>query len=91
MKTFYPESCGARAELVRSVPFIGNAALVFLNALGMAHGASIPRDATQATRYAYQFYIGPPKPDFARLIRQMPADRQAACGAGMSSERNDGY
>lgn len=91
MKTFYPESCGARAELVRSVPFVGNAALIFLNALGMAHGASIPRDATQATRYAYQFYIGPPKHDFARLVRQIPADQQAAFGGGVIAEGDDGY
>jgi hypothetical protein len=91
MKTFYPESCGARAEHARSVPFIGNAALVFMNAPGMAHGAGIPRDATQATRYAYQFYIGPPKDDFNRLIRRLPAAQQAACGAGATVEGDEGY
>ena len=56
MKTFYPESLGASARHVRSVPFVGNAALIFMNAPGMAHGASIPRDATyqakgRLTRY----------------------------------------
>src|SRR5688572_1966999 len=79
MKTFYPESCGASAELARSVPFVGNAALIFMNAPGMAHGASIPRDATQATRYAYQFYVGPPKDEYGRLIRRISPAQQAAC------------
>ena len=91
MKTFYPESCGGRAEHARSVPFVGNAALIFMNAPGMAHGASIPRDATQATRYAYQFYVGPPKDDFGRLIRQMPTAQQMACGVGGAAEGDDGY
>ena len=78
MKTFYPESYGARAELARSIPFVGNTALVFLNVPGMAHGAAFPRDATQTERYAYQFYIGPPEPDLARLVLQMPIDERAA-------------
>lgn len=91
MKTFYPESLGGRAELARSVPFIGNAALIFLNAPGMAHGASIPADATQATRYAYQFYIGPPKSDLARLVLRMPVDQQAAGGKGVAAAADDGY
>ena len=52
-KTYYPEDHGARAELVRSVPFVGNAALIFMNVPGMAHGAGIPRDALQSERYAY--------------------------------------
>lgn len=91
MKTFYPESVGGRAELARSVPFVGNAALVFLNAPGMAHGANIPADATQAIRYAYQFYIGPPKSDIARLVLRMPADQQAAWTKGMAAAAGDGY
>jgi hypothetical protein len=91
MKTFYPESCGGRAEHARSVPFVGNAALVFMNAPGMAHGASIPRDATQATRYAYQFYIGPPKDDFGRLIRRLPVSQQAEVGAAAAPELDEGY
>ena len=90
MKTFYPESCGASAEHARSVPFVGNAALIFMNAPGMAHGASIPRDATQATRYAYQFYIGPPKDEYGRLVRQLAPAQQAACGA-VTSESEEGY
>lgn len=91
MKTFYPESCGASAELVRSVPFVGNSALIFLNAPGMAHGASIPRDATQATRYAYQFYIGPPKDEYGRLIRRMTPAQQAACGAAAAADGEEHY
>jgi hypothetical protein len=91
MKTFYPESCGAIAKHMRSVPFVGNAALIFMNAPGMAHGASIPRDATQATRYAYQFYIGPPKDDYGRLIRRMSPAQQAACGAAGAAESEEGY
>lgn len=78
MKTFYPESYGARVDLARSIPFIGNTALVFLNVPGMAHGAAFPREATQMERYAYQFYIGPPEPDLARLVLQMPIDERAA-------------
>jgi hypothetical protein len=77
MKTFYPESCGARAEPVKSVPFIGNSALVFLNVPGMAHAAAIPRKTQQRERYAYQFYIGPPEPDLAQLVLQMPPAQQA--------------
>ena len=91
MKTFYPESCGAIAKHVRAVPFVGNAALIFMNAPGMAHGASIPRDATQATRYAYQFYIGPPKDDYGRLIRRMTPAQQAAYGAAGAAESEEGY
>ena len=91
MKTFYPESCGAIAEHVRAVPFVGNAALIFMNAPGMAHGASIPRDATQATRYAYQFYVGPPKDEYGRLIRRMTPAQQAAYGAAGTAETEEGY
>lgn len=91
MKTFYPESFGGRAELARSVAFVGNAALVFMNTPGMAHGASIPPDATQATRYAYQFYVGPPKSELARLVLQMPVDRQAAWRKNMAAAADAGY
>lgn len=73
-KTYYPQDHGARAELARSVPFVGNSALIFMNVPGMAHGASIPSDATQLERYAYQFYVGPPKADVRLLARQMPVD-----------------
>lgn len=91
MKTFYPESVGGRAKLARSVPFVGNTALIFLNVPGMAHGAHIPPDATQATRYAYQFYIGPPKSDLAHLVLRMPVDQQAAWGKGMAAAADEGY
>lgn len=77
-KTYYPEAHGGRAELVRSVPFIGNTALIFMNVPGMAHGASIPPDAAQAERYAYQFYVGPAKSDLVRMVRRMPPERAAS-------------
>lgn len=87
MKTFYPESHGARVDLARSIPFMGNTALVFLNVPGMAHGAAFPRDATQTERYAYQFYIGPPEPDLARLVLQMPiAERAAWAGVNLPAD-----
>jgi hypothetical protein len=74
-KTYYPEDHGARAELARSVPFVGNTALIFMNVPGMAHGASIPPDAPQSERYAYQFYVGPPKSEIAQLVRHLPPER----------------
>ncbi|NOT24841.1 MAG: hypothetical protein HOP16_01955 [Acidobacteria bacterium] len=73
-KTYYPDDHGARTELARSVPFVGNSALIFMNVPGMAHGAGIPPDATQLERYAYQFYVGPPKADVRQLSRRMPAE-----------------
>jgi hypothetical protein len=76
MKTFYPEEHGCRAELARSVPFVGNTALIFLNTPGMAHAAAIPRDAAQAERYAYQFYIGPSEHDLAELVGRLPPARR---------------
>ena len=84
MKTFYPESAGGRAELVRSVPFVGNSALVFLNVPGMAHGAGIPREAPQAVRLAYQFYIGARKADLATIVRRLPPERQATWVRGVA-------
>jgi hypothetical protein len=77
-KTYYPEAHGARTELARSVPFVRNAALVFMNVPGMAHGAGIPPDAPQAARYAYQFYVGPAKSDLVRLVRRLPSELAAA-------------
>lgn len=82
MKTYYPEADGARTALAKSVPFVGNSALFFLNAPGMAHAAAIPRKSSQAARYAYQFYVGPPEGDLARLVRRMPPE-QAALWAGV--------
>jgi hypothetical protein len=78
LKTFYPEDAGARMRLVRSVPFQANAALVFLNGRGMAHGAAIPPESPQAERYAYQFYIGPPRAEFVRLVRALSAEARDA-------------
>ena len=86
MKTYYPEAHGGHAELVRTVPFIGNTALIFMNVPGMAHGAGIPRDAPQPERYAYQFYIGPPKSDFAPLVRQLPPEQAAAWNVKTSDD-----
>jgi hypothetical protein len=76
MKTFYPEQHGGRAELARSVPFVGNNALILLNAPGMAHAAAIPLDAAQTERYAYQFYIGPSEHDLAELVGRLPPERR---------------
>lgn len=76
MRTFYPEKYGARCTLVKSVPFVANSALFFLNAAGMAHGANIPRESSQAERYAYQFYIGPAEPDLGDLVVKMPAGQR---------------
>lgn len=42
-----------------------------------ADGASIPPDATQSARYAYQFYVGPSKFKLARLVRRLPSERAA--------------
>lgn len=74
MKTYYPEAHGGRAELARTVLFVGNTALFFMNTPGMAHGAGIPRDSPQAERYAYQFYVGPSRPDLARIVHQLPPE-----------------
>jgi hypothetical protein len=77
MRTFYPEKHGGRATLVKSVPFVGNSALFFLNTAGMAHGAHIPRESSQAERYAYQFYIGPAEPELGEVVRKMPPEQRA--------------
>jgi hypothetical protein len=78
MKTYYPEAHGGRAELARSIPFVGNSALIFMNVPGMAHGATIPRDADQSARYAYQFYVGPKKSKIARLVKRLPPELAAS-------------
>jgi len=76
-KTYYPEDHGARAELARSVPFVGNSALIFMNVPGIAHGAGIPPGAPQSERYAYQFYVGAPKSEVAQIVRQLPPEQAA--------------
>jgi hypothetical protein len=78
LKTYYPAAHGGRPELVRSIPFVGNTALVFMNVPGMAHGATIPRDASQSARYAYQFYVGPSKSKLGRLVQRLPAELAAS-------------
>lgn len=86
MKTYYPEAHGGRAELVRTVPFVGNAGLIFMNVPGMAHGAGIPADASQSERYAYQFYVGPPKSGLMSIVRQLPPEQAAAWKARASDD-----
>jgi hypothetical protein len=55
--TYFPEAHGYRCELARSVEFLPNRAVAFLNH-NVAHGAGIPADAPKETRrYAYQFYV----------------------------------
>ena len=77
-QTYYPEQNGSRCELVKTVPYRSNTMLVFLNATGGAHGASIPVDAPAALeRYTYQFYIGPAGEELAALIADLPPERQA--------------
>jgi hypothetical protein len=78
LKTYYPEAHGGQAELARSIPFVGNCALIFMNVPGMAHGATIPRDADQSARYAYQFYVGPKKSKLARLVQRLPPELAAS-------------
>ncbi|MGH9721678.1 MAG: hypothetical protein ACRD8O_15840 [Bryobacteraceae bacterium] len=85
-KTYYPEAHGGRAEFVRTVPFVGNAALVFMNVPGMAHGASIPPDAPQSERYAYQFYVGPLKSELMQLVRRLPPEQAATWNAKISDD-----
>ncbi len=62
----------SRCELVSTVPFRRNTALVFLNSHG-AHGASIPADAPpQTERYLYQFRIGPDAASIRKIVALMP-------------------
>jgi hypothetical protein len=77
-QTYYPEQNGSRCELVKTVPYRSNTMLVFLNATGGAHGASIPVDAPATLeRYTYQFYIGPAGEELTALITDLPPERQA--------------
>jgi hypothetical protein len=80
-QTFYPEEEGCRCELVKTVPFRANSALVFLNSRG-AHGAEIPADAPpDVQRVSFQFYIGPDAEAFDALLRRLPQERQAMWAA----------
>lgn len=66
--TYYPEHHGHACDLVTTVPFIANTAVVFLN-VGAAHGADIPTDARNDTkRYAYQFYVSPDPKSVAAIL-----------------------
>ena len=76
--TYYPEEDGANCELVTTVPFEANSALVFLNA-GAAHGAEIPKTAPPKTeRYSYQFYVGPPLPALKTAVARLSPDERKA-------------
>lgn len=75
-KTYYPppEAC----EEVVNVPFRPNSALVFLNAVGAAHGATIPRTAPlDLERYSYQAYIGVELGRLAEVLNQLTGDARA--------------
>ena len=91
MKTFYPREHGLECTLAKTVKFRRNRLFAFINS-GAAHGATIPADATQADRYAFQFYIKPHGPTLQRLIRNAPADRREQwghLGAADSPEDDD--
>ena len=75
-QTYFPEQAGATCELVKTVPFKANSALIFLNSRG-AHGAQIPKDAAPIDRYTYQFYIAPDTDALGALIRTLPKERRA--------------
>ena len=68
---------GDKCRLVRTVPFVRNSALFFLNSSG-AHGAHIPDDAEPASleRYAYQFRIGPTGVSIQALYAELPESRR---------------
>jgi hypothetical protein len=76
LSTFFPESAGARCELVRTVPYRANSMLAFVNSRG-AHGASLPADASLSERYAYQFYVKPDDGHLKPLLRRLPEDARA--------------
>jgi hypothetical protein len=67
-----------RCTLVDDVPFLPNTALVFVNALGGAHGARIPVDApTNLERYSYQCYVGMPPERLSAVLATLPDDQRA--------------
>jgi hypothetical protein len=67
-----------QCRLARTVPFVRNSGLFFLNSSG-AHGAHIPDDAEPASleRYAYQFRIGPTGQSIQALVAELPENRRA--------------
>jgi hypothetical protein len=70
--TYYPVASGHRCDLVRTVPFRPNSAVVFLNSV--AHGADLPASLPKTTeRYALQFYVGPPIEALRAILRELPA------------------
>ena len=73
--TYYPAAAGQVCELVRTVPFRRNTALVFLNSV--AHGADIPAtEPPDLQRYALQFYVGPRVPALREILRALPEPAQ---------------
>ncbi len=88
-QTYYPGLNGGRCELVKLVPFRPNTALIFLNSTG-AHGADIPADASKKVeRSAFQFYIGPDREAFDRLVADLPAERRAMWTRNKPSAASD--
>ena len=91
MTTFYPREHGLECELAKTVKFRRNRLFAFINS-GAAHGATIPADATQADRYAFQFYIKPHGATLHRLIRNAPTDRREQWGhLGTMDSPEDDY
>ena len=76
VKTFYPREHGLTCELAKTVAFRPNRLFAFINSTG-AHAADIPADATQADRYAFQFYIKPDTGTLKRLIAAAPPETRA--------------
>jgi hypothetical protein len=75
--TYYPVAAGHRCELVRSVPFRPNTAVVFFNTA--AHGADLPATLPKGVeRYALQFYVGPPVGGLRDMLRRLPESEQRA-------------
>jgi hypothetical protein len=73
--TYYPAAAGQPCELVRTVPFRRNTALVFLNSV--AHGADIPAsEPADLQRYALQFYVGPRVGALREVLRGLPEPAQ---------------
>ena len=71
-KTYYPHESGYVSTLAKTVTFVPNTAVAFLNAGAAAHGATIPETAPADTkRYAYQFYISPDPAALAAITGEM--------------------
>ena len=67
----------AKCEVVETVAFRRNRALMFLNSTG-AHTARIPEDAQPADleRYTYQFRVGAERDSIQYLLANLPEERR---------------